>query len=742
MKYSSAAAIMGAATLGVWSGVVAVDTSTGSPVEKVVVLLRDMKARIESDDSQDAQAYNKFACWCEKTSARKAEAIETAQADLRTVGQAILQEKGEVATLTSEIEGLVADIVANKEAQEEATALRQKQNGEFVADSSEMKQVLVALEQAITVLVGGSKPTAFIQRTAATAGAAQAVIDTLPNNAQLKPKQLSLLTDLADQKAGYMPQSLTVQGILKDMYDTFSSDLESSLELEATRNRDFENFLSVKVAEFNTVEGEKAGKEVAKADAEQTLANNQQNYGDTDAQMKADIVFFDETKSACEAKHGEFETRSALRREELSGITQAIGILESDASRELFGKTIKPGKETGADASYNTGMTVSFLQEDSDGSADDTSPGAKAAFGAYNALKAHATKSHSLRLASLAVKARMAKVGHFAPVIAAIDEMIATLKSENLADIAKRNECKTEYKNIASTIAQTTWDIQKNDAKIDKLEGLIEQREEEKMQTVTQIADVDQMVQDMTATRQAENGAFLNSTNDDRQATALILEARDALMGYYSNHSISLGLIQGSARLIGADEHIQDPWQESPAFEVSVDQAPDAGFADQNTHAHETKGIVSLLTMIAQDLNDEIRNDMKAEESAQLEYEKQMAAAATLRQNLIDKKTNLETMIANRMDEKSAEELERTNNQQALSDKQDYKQTITPDCDWILKAFAERSQKRDVEMQGLTSAKEFLAGYMGSAAALLERRADGVADAPSLVGIRFLGVWR
>merc|ERR1712066_548355 len=94
--------------------------------------------------------------------------------------------------------------------------------------------------------------------------------------------------------------------------------------------------------------------------------------------------------------------------------------------------------------------------------------------GAYEALKAQASRANSLRLAALAVQVHEAKVGHFDAVLAAIDTMIKTLKDEDVADIAKRDQCKSEYQSIASRIANITWLIEVNEAKIDKLTRTIE----------------------------------------------------------------------------------------------------------------------------------------------------------------------------------------------------------------------------------------------------------------------------
>merc|ERR1712187_753268 len=135
-----------------------------------------------------------------------------------------------------------------------------------------------------------------------------------------------------------------------------------------------------------------------------------------------------------------------------------------------FAKAIKPGKET------------MFLQMDSDSSAP--------AQHAYAVLKRQATKTHSLRLAQVAASIRTTKSGHFDKVIKSIDEIIGNLKKEEADDIKKRDECKDKFLEIESTVRDLDWKIEKNEAKIEKLEKLIEEHREEKAKTIEEIGNV------------------------------------------------------------------------------------------------------------------------------------------------------------------------------------------------------------------------------------------------------------
>jgi len=336
-----------------------------------------------------------------------------------------------------------------------------------------------------------------------------------------------------------------------------------------------------------------------------------------------------------------------------------------------------------------------------------------------------------LRLASLAVRIRAMKFGHFETIIGEIDSMLQTLSSEGAADISKRDQCKEEYTKIESIIKHNVWLVEKNNAKIGKLNNLIDQHEQEKGQTISDIDDVQKQQQQLTQERTEENTAFLQARSDDQSAIDLLMSARTALEKYYKNNKIEMGDYQSSVKALALAQQ--------PNFEVSADQAPEAVLADPGKRKHEAKSILQILTMIMEDLNDEIKNGMKSEEEAQLEYEKLMAAAKKLENELEAKKSSLIKAIAQRKIERGEEESDRAINQDQVDAEESWKAAIKTDCDWIIKNFETRAKARTAEMEGLTGAKEYLVGYMEREPALLERERKPTFDDNALSNTRFLG---
>ena len=116
----------------------------------------------------------------------------------------------------------------------------------------------------------------------------------------------------------------------------------------------------------------------------------------------------------------------------------------------------------------------------------------------------------------------------------------------------------------ARTAKDLSWKIKKNEAKIDKLEKLIAQHEEEKRKTIEEIESVTAQMAAMTKQRNQEHEAFLNAKKDDQGAIELLEAAREALTKYYKKNKIEMGPIQGSVKLLQKPFAVSEDWAPSP----------------------------------------------------------------------------------------------------------------------------------------------------------------------------------
>jgi len=661
------------------------NTDSGSPVTKIVGLIEELKAKIEADGKAEQNMYNRYACWCETTSARKAANIHQAMADIKSLGTKVLELKSKVTGLNNDIHHLTQQITENQAAQDEATAIRTKDNTRFLAEKTEMETTLSALERGINVLSGAGTKTALLQteqmsELSSIADGVHKITSKMPNiDKLLTPKQLKLIAQFArdpsefyDQKAekaaSYNPASATIQGILKDMYDTFSMNLEKSTETDAIAFKNFESLMGVKGREMALHLSERAKRESEKAAAEELQAETAKSYDDTSKMMKEDTIFFDDTKAACTSKSAEWSERVRARTEELAGINKALEILTGDDARALFNKAIKPGMEMG------------FIQE----SSTVQSPRNRV----YESLKKHAVRAKSLRL--MAIAASLKAGGHFDAVTGEIDKMMEVIKQEERDDIRQKDWCKEEMHKNEQEAARYEYKVEKKDQLIGRMRVQLDELETTLQNTIQEIIDTKKDVRQMEDQRKADHAVYQEKKADDEGAVKVMGAAIDALGSFYKNNKAAL--------------------VQQPTFAKSEDQAPDAGFSSKGKSGGESKGILSIMTMLKEDLEDEITNAVKMEMEDQFYFERGINAAHNLLKELHEKKTNLNSAIADLNTEIDNRWSEREDLQGLLNEEKEYMASIKPDCDYLIETFEDRRNKRDVETQSLIDAKGMLEG--------------------------------
>merc|ERR1719487_1937589 len=135
-----------------------------------------------------------------------------------------------------------------------------------------------------------------------------------------------------------------------------------------------------------------------------------------------------------------------------------------------------------------------------------------------------------------------------------------TLKDEAADDAAKRDQCNKENQQINRNLGKLDWKIKNNEAKIDKLEKLIELRTQEREDTLQKIKETKAYIKQITDERKKENEAYLAAKKDDKDAIALLEKARDAMAKFYKEQGISL-------------------LTKEPEFARSADDAPDASLS-------------------------------------------------------------------------------------------------------------------------------------------------------------------
>lgn len=671
---------------------------TVSPVSRVVDLLRHLKGGIEADGKTEQQVYDKFACWCEETTARKASDIENANSRIEELTTLIEQNSGRKGTFEAEINQLKKDIAANQKSQAEATGMRKKQNQAYSKERFETEQCIGALEHATKVLdgAGSGKKTSTLQEaeTLSVVKGVSKALSQLPDENSLSSEDRNVVSSFVNQAHGegflqvgnnpfgdYAPASTQIQGILKNMYDTFVAQMERSNGDEANQNKAYKELIQTKQEELETLKESLTQKVAAQAENGESLAESKLERANLKKQVAADKAFFQETKKNCKDQADAWAERSRLRTEELGGINKAVGILSSN--EELFGRS------------------SSFIQLPSNK--------------AVALLSRVARMHHSLRLAALAVKAKTFG-GHFDDVIKMIDEMIGVIRKEDQDDINAKDTCDMEFAALTSESGDLAHFAEKTANLIEALKkqaANIGKRLEETQQEIR--SNKDEM-QTAFEERSDQKRQFEKSLQDDKDAARLIGQAVETLGAFYTNNKIPLGLLK----------------QPGETYTMDQDKAPDTFKKPYKGRSSESGGIVAILSMLKEDVESEIEESIHNEAQTQKDYEDTKKASLENLATLKQTRASLKKQLATNAELSASAETDRNNLDNLDGANRGQFESHCTGCAWIytnlspafgrlsekcpslavsdVSSFETRKSRRKDELQGLQDARSSLAG--------------------------------
>jgi len=640
------------------------------PVTKVVKLLKDMQATLQKEMETDQEVYDKLACWCETNDKEKTAAIEIAEQRITEFTTAIEELSAKSARLDTEIKTLNEEIAKNQEALNKATAIREKELEEFNAEEKDMMQSIQALKNAITVL-GKHHPEELLQMPdEALVSVATVIRHNLYSKAQLlkgtiSPDQRRTLTAFVQQPAGfqsYAPQSGAIFGILKQMKETFETNLSQAQKDELAAQDAYNELKTAKLAEIGASKKAVDMKSVELAEADEKCAQAKENLADTRDALSADQKFLLDLKEKCRMSDAEMEERTKARQAEIAAVGEAIAILTSDESRDLFSSTL------------------GFVQVNA-----VLNENKKARREAVAMLKAAAKKSGSTQLLALAATAGL---DAFTKVIAAIDEMIADLKQQIADDVEHKDYCTKELaeNEKATMIAQD----EKSDleAHIEDLKSTIDTLTKDIKTKEAEIAEMQVQIKRASEDREMENKEFQQTVADQRATQQILKKALDRFKVVY-------GFVQTKAKAK------QEPGADAPP--------PPPGFSTYKKN-EGAGGVLSMMEGIITDAKIMETEAIKAEQDSQSAYE-------SFVKNTNDSIASAQKAIVNMSEDKAKAEESLTQAEQdykatmaELEQLASYAADLHKSCDFTLKNFDIRQEAMAQEIEALGQAKAVLSG--------------------------------
>ena len=311
------------------------------PVSKVITLLKDMMSQLEKEAEEDEAIYDQLACWCETNDKEKTKAVADAEARIEDLTTRIEEMTAGSARLNTEIKNLEKEIAENQEALDQATAIREKQLAEFNGEEKDLLQSVAALKAAIVVLSKHHGSALMQLPRSHVLGVAATVEHEMQKHAQLLE---GILTHSERQvvqafiqspedyfdasptfKQSYAPQSGEIFGILKQMKETFETNLSDSQKEELANQKAYEDLKAAKEDEISAGQAQLDTKVQSLASTDEKLAQAKEDIEDTKNNLSADEQFLMMLKEKCSTTDAEWEQRQKTRQQEIEACFNCIG---------------------------------------------------------------------------------------------------------------------------------------------------------------------------------------------------------------------------------------------------------------------------------------------------------------------------------------------------------------------------------------------------------------------------------
>jgi len=339
---------------------------------------------------------------------------------------------------------------------------------------------------------------------------------------------------------------------------------------------------------------------------------------------------------------------------------------------------------------------------------------------ALSALKA-ARRSADPRLDLVQVALSGGKIG-FDKIVKMIDDLVVTLKAEQVTDDEKKAYCLDELDKSEDKAKELKLDISDLEKALADGKESIETFTSEIKALIDGIKKLDAMVAEATENRKSEHDEYVETLASNSAAKDILGFAKNRLNKFYNPKlykappkrelseedriTVNMG---GTLAPTAAPGGIAGTGISAAQVNVAPPPPPEANLAYKKS-GESSNGVIAMIDLLVADLEKEIQIMKVEEKDAQADYEEMI-------QNSADKRALDSKAITDKESAKAEAEAEVETNTEALKSRQvelmetdKYISGLHQDCDWLLKYFEERKAARAGEIDALGKAKDVLNG--------------------------------
>jgi len=497
-----------------------------SPVQKVIELLDELKAKVQKDFDAEAAAMEEFNSWCDSEISEKGYAIKTATREIGDHKATIQDAESTIEAKSAEVGELGTTISAKEGELQEAGETYKGEEKVFKASEAELTDTIDELAGGIVQVKKGAS---FVQVTKKL----QPVINVLNDLIEAssvegaKKKHLAALLqthendDLSLHQKLDQPQANTEAysshggGIVDTLEDmkTKAEDQLSTLRKGAMESR--HNYDMVKMSleqEIANLKDQLASATQTKASTGEALGKAKGDLAGVEKSKAADEEYVSATKMDCQERQDEWAERVKDKDAESAAIEKAKEILAN-----------------GVTAFLQTAIKTKVVGDD-DATAERREQ-------LVDALKQMSRKFHSFAFMQIA---NMANADPFAKIKGMIGEMIEKLLNEANEEATQKAFCDEELGKSRKSQADKTMKLDKYSARIDNARSTIAELEEAVKSLEGEIAEMDAAEAEASKIRTVEHEDFLKASKDFDDSAKAVAAAIEVLKSYYEGAFIQL----------------------------------------------------------------------------------------------------------------------------------------------------------------------------------------------------------
>jgi len=692
-------------TGGLTVGASEADSENGAnPIRRVVTMLQKMAAKVEAEGKKEEELYQKFNCYCKSSGGDLQKSIAESTAKVPQLQSDIEASEAEQKQLEQDLVTHKSDRAEAKSSMEAATAQRENEHKAFLAESTEYKSYIDALNGAIPAIEKGMAGGSFAQTGAGAKLVAAAIAKTSSITDYDRQTVTAFISGTASSDDEYSPKSGEIVGILKTIKDDYEKTLAEVTESEQGAVKIYDELMAAKTKQVNALGDAIEKKTVRVGELGVNVVNMKAQLTDEQAALVEDQKFAADLEKNCADKAKEWDERQKTRAEEVVAIQETIKILNDDDALDLFKKTLPSPSLLQVEASK------AQLRKKAKGILD----------------RPRRAGGKELDFIALALSEK--KVD-FSKVVTMIEDMVKLLKQEQVDDDSKKEYCEIQIDSIEDKGKSLAKKVEDLSASIEDKEQSLDTLKTEIKDLVAGVAALDKSVAEATEQRQEEHAEYTELMSSNNAAKQLLGVAKNRLNKFYNKDlyqapekrelteeeriTVNMG---GTLAPTPAPGGIAGTGIEAlvqvRAHTVTKDAPPPPPetFDAYSKKSGESQGVIGYIDLLVKDLDKQMTVAETDEKNAQKEYEDTMSDAAKKRAQ--DQKS-----LATKEEAKSEFEVEKTSEEEQkgttgkeLTATKMYEMQLHQECDWLLQNFDLRKQARTEEMESLEQAKAVLAG--------------------------------